>query len=185
MWGELATFTHSVQTQANAVKFSHQLLCNPKISSNVKALRKVFLQGCPNLNQELVAKYLYPNPATAKGHMKQPKKGIKSMGKAAAKKGDVINNVPTLVPQVAPPVLPVFIEPPPYHRPAYGAQHEANLILDNNSIANVFCFGAFTDKISGVVYNKLTGNFPFMSIKGSVCFFVMYHYKAKAILVKA
>jgi hypothetical protein len=52
-------------------------------------------------------------------------------------------------------------------------------------IANVFCFGAFADKISGVMYNNLTGNFPFMSIDGSVCFFVMYHYKTNAIFVKA
>ncbi len=39
--------------------------------------------------------------------------------------------------------------------------------------------------MSGAVYNDLTGNFPFMSIDGSVCFFVMYHYKTNAILVKA
>jgi hypothetical protein len=47
---------------------------------------------------------------------------------------------------------------------------------DNYSIANVFCFGAFADKQSGVMYNDLTGNFPFMSLDGSVCFLVMYHY---------
>jgi len=35
------------------------------------------------------------------------------------------------------------------------------------------------------VYNDLTGNFPFMSIDGSVCFFVLYHYKTNTILVKA
>ncbi len=69
-WGELATFTHSVQTQANAVKFAHQLLCNPKKLSLMKALCKGFLHGCPNLNKELEAKYLNPSPATAKGHMK-------------------------------------------------------------------------------------------------------------------
>jgi hypothetical protein len=30
----LATFTHSMRTCANAVKFAHQSLCNPKISAN-------------------------------------------------------------------------------------------------------------------------------------------------------
>jgi hypothetical protein len=30
---------------------------------------------------------------------------------------------------------------------------------DDASIANVFCFGAFADKQSGVMYNDLTGNF--------------------------
>jgi hypothetical protein len=49
----------------------------------------------------------------------------------------------------------------------------------------VFCFGAFADKISGVIYNNLMGNYPFMSIGRSVCFFVMYYYKTNTILVKA
>jgi hypothetical protein len=185
MWGELATFMHSVQTRANAVKFAHQLLYNPKILSLMKALRKGFLQGCPNLNKELIAKHLNPSPATAKGHMKQLKKGIRSTGKPAKKKSNLVNKLPTPVPQAAPPVLPVFVEPPPYHGPAYGAWHEANIIPDNESIANVFFLGTFVDKISGVIYNNLTGNFPFMSINGSVYFFVMYHYKTNAILVKA
>ncbi len=121
MWGELATFMHSVQTRANAVKFAHQLLYNPKILSLMKALRKGFLQGCPNLNKELIAKHLNPSPATAKGHMKQLKKGIRSTGKPAKKKSNLVNKLPTPVPQAAPPVLPVFVEPPPYHGPAYGA----------------------------------------------------------------
>jgi hypothetical protein len=59
-----------------------------------------------------------------------------------------------------------------------------NIIVDkdNESITNVFCFGAFTDKNSGIVYHDLTGLFPFMSYDGSVCFLVLYHYKSNAIL---
>ncbi len=117
-WGVLATSMHSVQTRANAVTFTHQPLCNPKISFLIESLRKGFLQGCPNLNKELVAKYFNPNPATAKGYLKQPKKGIRSTRKAATKKGDIINKVPIPVPQIAPPILPVFVEPLPYHGPA-------------------------------------------------------------------
>jgi hypothetical protein len=52
------------------------------------------------------------------------------------------------------------------------------------SVANVFCFGAFADKNNGLVYNDLTGSFPFISLDGSVFFLVMYHYKANAILAK-
>jgi hypothetical protein len=61
-----------------------------------------------------------------------------------------------------------------------------NLIGDKDkdkTIANVFCFGAFADKHSGVVYNNLTGAFPFMSLDGCVCFFVLYHYESNAILI--
>jgi hypothetical protein len=49
---DVAMFTHSVRTRANSVKFSHQSLCNPKISSLMKALRKGFLKGCPNISEE-------------------------------------------------------------------------------------------------------------------------------------
>ena len=38
------------------------------------------------------------------------------------------------------------------------------------------------DKRNGVVFNDLTGLFPFMLLNGSVCFFVMYHYETNTIL---
>ncbi len=59
-----------------------------------------------------------------------------------------------------------------------------NLIGDdgNESIANVFCFGAFANKNSGIVCHDLTGSFPFMSYNGSICFFILYHYESNAIL---
>ena len=169
-------------------------MCNPKISTLLKALRRGFLRGCPNLSKELVTKYLNPSPATAKGHMKRPKKGIRSTRKTATTKGGLVSvPVPQVapvlvpVPQVTPPLLPHYIEEPrPNPGPAYEARMDGvNIIPDDESIANVFCFGAFTDKVSGVVYNDHTGNFPFMSIDGSLCFFVLYHYELNAILVKA
>ncbi len=45
----------------------------------------------------------------------------------------------------------------------------------------MFCFGAFADKQTGVMYSDLMGNFPYMSLKGNVCFFVVYHYESNAI----
>ena len=47
----VAMFTHSVRTRANAVKFSHQSMCNPTILSLMKALQKGYLKGCPNLSK--------------------------------------------------------------------------------------------------------------------------------------
>jgi hypothetical protein len=182
---DVAMFTHSVRTRANAVKFSQQSLCNPKISSLMKALRKGYLKGCPNLSEELVTKYLNPSPATAKGHMKRPKKGIRSTPKQVKTKGDAtVPSIHVPVPQAAPHPLPLFVEPIPYKGPACNAHRDVKYIPDDESIGNVFCFGTFADKVSGVVYNDLTGNFPFMSIDGSVCFFVLYHYKTNTILVK-
>ncbi len=73
----LTNFTHSVKARANGVKFAHQLLCNPKKLTLLKAVRKGFLKGRPNLSKKLILKYLNPSPTTAKGHMKQPCHGIK------------------------------------------------------------------------------------------------------------
>jgi hypothetical protein len=75
---DLKTFTHSVRTRANSVMFAHQSLCNPKISMLLKATRRGFVRGCPNMSKQLILKYLNPSPATAKGHMKQPRHGIRS-----------------------------------------------------------------------------------------------------------
>ncbi len=64
-------------------------------------------------------------------------------------------------------------------------QSHPNLIMmdeDNVTIANKFCFGAFADKTSGIVYHDLTGLFPFISLDSSVCFFVLYHYESNCIL---
>jgi hypothetical protein len=158
---DVAMFTHSVRTCANAVKFSHQSLCNPKISSLMKALRKGYLKGCPNLSEELVTKYLNPSPATAKGHMKQPKKGIRSTQKQVKTKGAAnVLSIHVPMPQAAPHPLPLFVEPIPYDGPAYNARRDVNYIPDDEFIANVFCIGAFANKVSGVVYNDLTGISP-------------------------
>ncbi len=62
-----------------------------------------------------------------------------------------------------------------------------NMIFDNdvdNMIANVFAFGAFANKNSGIVYHNLTGPFPCVSLDSSVCFFVLYHYELNSILTK-
>ncbi len=45
----------------------------------------------------------------------------------------------------------------------------------------MFCYGAFADRHSGVIYNNLTGYFPFVSFNGSVCILVVYHYEANTI----
>ena len=104
--------------------------------------------------------------ATSKGHMKRPRKGICS---TTPKQPRV--QVPASVPD---PNMPGLIEPHDPHANdniSHTAQ-QYNIINNNDdqSFVNVFCFGAFTDKISGVVYNNCTGKFPYMSLGGNVCF---------------
>ena len=114
----------------------------------------------------------------AKWHMKRPRIGIRSTSKKAKTTGEAVQSVPVPIPQVASPLLPQYNEEPrPYPGPAYDARMDCvNIIPEDELIVNVFCFAAFTNKISGVVYNDLTRNFPFTSIDGSVCFFVLYHW---------
>ena len=55
-----------------------------------------------------------------------------------------------------------------------GPQPTNNTIIedDGSSYAgNFFCFGAFANRQTGVVYSDSTVNFPYMSLAGNVCFF--------------
>ncbi len=64
-------------------------------------------------------------------------------------------------------------------------KHSPNVIVkdDDSSVGNIFCFGLFADKRTGILYNDFTGLFPYMSLEGNVCFLIVYHYKSNAILV--
>jgi hypothetical protein len=188
-------FTHSVTTRANAVNFAHQLLCNPKFSTLLKATQHGYLEGCPGINKILILKYLNPSLATAKGHMKRPRHGIKS---THAKPNPPASKVPQPILQINVPRIPLGHKMRAYPGPPYGRQHDPrwikmhdgtvqqpNLIgMDDEdaTIANVFCFGTFADKTSGILYNDLTRSFPFVLLERSVCFFVLYHYKSNCIL---
>jgi hypothetical protein len=165
----VATVTHSVGTRANQVKFTHQSLGNPKISTLLKVVRKGFIKGCPNPTERLTLKYLNPSTAMAKGHMKCPRHGIRSTRPKHQTKSDIVT-VPVIrypvqeVPNQEP-VQQIVEHPQPIHQ----ATNLPNLIGDNGdeAIANVFCIGAFADKNSGIVYHDLRGNFLFMSYGGS------------------
>ncbi len=63
-------------------------------------------------------------------------------------------------------------------------EHGPNVIVNNDdsSVGNIFCFGAFADKQTGILYNNLNGSFPYISLEGNVCFLVIYHYESNVIL---
>jgi hypothetical protein len=149
------------------------------------------------MSEKLILKYLSPSPATAKGHMKRPRQGIRSTTPRPARHPTdilpLIADAPIHATNTSEQQVhqndPVIDDNnddwdfPIIHHPS----SPANLIADdesNASIANVFAYGAFADKHSGVVYHDLTGSFPFMSLDGSVCFFVLYHYESNSILAE-
>ncbi len=160
------------------MKFMHQSLYNPPKSSLLAAIRQGFLHGAPHLTLKSVAKYLPPSTATAKGHLKHPRKGIRS---TTPKQPNV--NIPSDVPIVLLPGIDVYAADDNVYDisdidPCF------NIIDDvhDHSIANVFCTGAFANKVTGIVYNDCTGKFPYRSLNGNVCFFIMYHSETNAIL---
>jgi hypothetical protein len=178
-----ACFTHTVQNKANSIWFAHQSLCSPHISTLLKAIRRGFLKGCPNLTAEGVTEYLNPSPAMAKGHIKQPRMGIRSTQCVVAHAPIKANAAPEPIKANLPPTDKEV----PSHDSSISnviCPPNANLIEDEDtsSDANVFCFAAFVDKRTGTLYNDLTRLFPFMSLEGNVCFLIVYHYKINAIL---
>jgi hypothetical protein len=118
--------------------------------------------------------------------MKQPLKGIQSTH--------------TTKPTTATQVYPLLLRPqrvedhtmPSLNHPQHNNKVDDRTIgmpphliqeLEDHSIANVFCFKAFANKLSGVVYNDCTSDFPYMLLDGNICFFVVYHYKTNTILI--
>ncbi len=127
--------------------------------------------------------YLNPSPATAKGHMKRPHQGIQSTTQRQPQAPPSIPQLPNV--QAAP--IDNKSKVDDVSEPLINAgpiKHGPNVIIEDNesSIGNIFCFGAFADKQTGILYNDLTRLFPYMSLKGNICFLIVYHYKSNAIL---
>ncbi len=138
-----------------------------------------------------VCKYLMASPATSKGHMKHPRKGLRSTTKKTPKSNTLITpqSIHSDRQDGRPDAAQVNAYESEIVNNKSSTEYEPqgreypNIIpeVEDESIANVFCFVVFADKMTGVEYNDCTGNFPFMSLDGNVCFLVMYHYKTNAI----
>jgi hypothetical protein len=59
---EFGFFTHIIRTKANSIKFAHQSMCSPTISTLLKAIRRGFLDGCPNLSAKGVTSHALSQP---------------------------------------------------------------------------------------------------------------------------
>jgi hypothetical protein len=139
----------------------------------------------------MVCKYLMASPATSKCHMKRPHMGLRSTTKKTPKPSTLIT--PQSIHSDCQDGRPDAAQVNAYESEIvdnessneYEPQEREypNIIpeFEDESIANVFCFIAFADKLKGVVYNDCMGNFPFMSLDANVCFLVMYHYETNAI----
>jgi hypothetical protein len=118
----------------------------------LKAVRKGFLDGCPNINVKLILKYLNASPATAKGHMKRPRHGIKSTTPR-----ETATRPNPHIPHVTAQMKPADSISDNSEQTSVIASEQSSseyntqrplLIVDDSgkTIANVFVFGAFADK---------------------------------------
>jgi hypothetical protein len=152
-----------------------------------EAINHGYLKECPNLTAHGIKKYLNPSPAMAKGHMRRTWQGICSkhcvppINEALPVEGQDENTIWPMEIAVDNESEDSILMPPQIqHKMA----NHANIIESNNDLdANIFVFAIFADKRTGTLYSDLTGTFPFMSLKGSVCFLIVYHCKSNAILV--
>ena len=145
---DFGLFTHIVQTKANGIKFAHQLLCSPTILTILKAIRRGFLDGCPNLSAKGVSRYLNPSPATAKGHMKRPHQGIRSTTAQQPRLPTSNRHGPTTHATL---IADEDNWMDDISKPLFQAgllNHGPSVIVedDNSSVGNIFCFAAFADK---------------------------------------
>jgi hypothetical protein len=180
---EFGFFTHTIQTKANIIKFAHQSMCSSKISTLFKAIRRCFLDGCPNLSAKGVTCYLNPIPTTTKGHMKQPHQGIRTTTQQprlppSGRQGPTVH----VTPLADEDCWIVDISEPSFH--AGLLDHGPSVIVkgDDSSVGNIFCFAAFADKRTGVLYNDLTGSVIYMSLEENVCYLIVYNFESNAIL---
>jgi hypothetical protein len=164
---KFAMFSYHCMTKTNAVEFMHQSLCNPPISLLIKAINKGFLKSALHLSAKMVARYLSPSPSTLKEHMKQPCKELRSTSSPRqTQPTQLVLPRPPLAQSIHERLMPGLIPNDEV------GKDQLTLITDvkDELIAKIFCFGAFADKNTSVVYNDCTMNFPFMSLDGNVFF---------------
>jgi hypothetical protein len=159
-------------------------MCSPTISTIIKAIRRGFLDGCPDLLPKGVTRYLNPSPATAKGHMKRPHQGIRGtttqqpQSPPSGKQGPTVRAAPiaykdSWIEDISKP----FISQRASRSRPFGHRRGGRQLC-----RKYFCFAVFADKRTGVLYNYLTGSFPYMSLEGNVCYLIVYHYESNTIL---
>ena len=104
------------------------------------------------MKETLILKYPNPSTATAKGHMKRPRQGIRSTNHKV-RSHTPTPHISVLVIEAVPIIAPPIIPDPAYPGPTYGALLGSHVITDDRdeAIANIFCVGAFADKNSGIV----------------------------------
>ena len=141
---------------AQLVAFAHAALFSPSISTLAQALHNNYLPGFPGLSPALLAKYPPNSVATAKGHLDQVRKNLRST-----------KPFPALVAQSP---LPSPEEP---DRDQFPLAAPPGIHTDH-------CFAAIMDS-TGQIFTDQTGRFILPSSQGNTQLLILYSYDANYI----
>ena len=202
---------YTMRTKQQAMKFIHQSLFSPPIPTLLRAIENNQLKTFPHIqNTKAVRRHLAEAPATAKGHMKKPRAGIRSTRKQApfnlTSPTIGIGKAPTRFTStgMSRRRLHNLIEhqrsmdeqlAPQEEAPPQAQQPMPNIIPNDEEDSqpedettekclNVFCYAALADKIEGTMYTDMTGALPHMSLEGNLYYLIAYIYDMNAILAK-
>ena len=147
----------------------HQSMFSPPVSTLIKVINKNFLKRLPFLESKLVRKYLEKSPATAKGIMKCPRKGIISTRVIPE------NMVTYSILTIEDPALNlILIE---YPAPHLIPDEEVPTVEETaGTFNNVSCFAALADKEKVKIYIDATGALSSIYINGHQYLFITYYY---------
>jgi hypothetical protein len=156
-------------TKENDVKLMHQSLCNPPILSLIHAIKQDFLQGAPHLTLKTIRNISCQAPP----HIKATQSAHGRACKAQLFGKNQLHTYPHRqahpYPLATRPCQASSLTRTTTVLPAATVLPSSRMWAMNQQPI-FFCFGAFTDKHMGIVYNDCMGEILFMSLDGNVCF---------------
>ncbi|KAL7500917.1 hypothetical protein ACHAWT_008970 [Skeletonema menzelii] len=198
-------------TKQQAMKYIHQCLFSPPIPTLLRAIENDQLKSFPHIQRTKdVRRHLAASPATAKGHMKKPRAGLRSTRPKPPKQSHYNMASPSIGIGPAPPKFtptgmsrrrlqglinhqlnidnqttqqPTLIPPDPED---VAEQEEQATLKEDEKLKsiNVFCYAALADKIEGTIYTDITGALPHRSLEGNLYYLIAYIHDMNAIMAR-
>jgi hypothetical protein len=149
-----ALSAYQTSTLPELVQFLHAACFSPSTSTFLQAIQAGYLTTWPGLTAPIVAKYLPKSIATAKGHMDQQRKNLRSTKPKQETES---------------------------HTNA-DDQPQPDDVGHSADVAFLSILDAAEE--TGKMYSDITGRFPVQSSRGHKYIFVLYDYDSNAILVE-
>ena len=194
---ELAYNAYTMPNARSRIKYLHQCLFSPIITTLMSVVENGQLQTFLGLTKTAVQKYLDPSPETSKGHMKRPRKGLQSTSPPVKKTREQLVALQVKVEKL---ITKNGVtekgahnkrqdtEVPNGHLKAVWSQIESNIvskeIKQEDADKHVFCLAELEENNQNTIYLYLIGIFPYTSLELNVCMLIVYDYITNAILVK-